>query len=296
MPTVLVTGATGNIGRELVHLLSLDPRVGEIRIATRDPDGPAAQLLTAIDPALVHPVKFSPDPDDLADVFADGVNRMCLITPLCNDMVGWQKSVLAAAKGVSRIVKISNDAARPVSEGAIEGTPPAAHWAGEEMLRAMDVERVILRPTIFMQHFLIVPGLYQRGDDAFYLPSGEGKLALLDCRDIAFAAADLLLRPSSYLPSEPVYLTGPEALSGEDIRTRLSWSSGRLFRWINDRAAFDDHSRATGSPLEVGGVYEAAAANAFAQVRTEQFEKLLQRRPSSFAKFVLDHASHFLAR
>ncbi|WP_162906657.1 hypothetical protein [Algihabitans albus] len=44
MPTILVTGVTGGIGRELVHLLSLDPRVGEIRVATRDPHGEQARL------------------------------------------------------------------------------------------------------------------------------------------------------------------------------------------------------------------------------------------------------------
>ena len=112
MPTVLVTGATGNIGRELVHLLSLDPRVGEIRIATRDPDSAAAQLLVAMDPALIRPVKLSLDPDDLARAFYDGVNRVCLITPLSDDMVGWQKAALGAARGVSRIVKISQDQQR----------------------------------------------------------------------------------------------------------------------------------------------------------------------------------------
>lgn len=105
MPTVSVTGATGNIGRELIHLLSLDPRVGEIRIGTRYPDGDAARLLVAIDPAVVRPVKLTDDPDDLAEVFGDGVDRVCLITPLCDDMVGWQKTVLTAARNVSRIVK-----------------------------------------------------------------------------------------------------------------------------------------------------------------------------------------------
>lgn len=293
MPTILITGATGNIGRELVHLLSLDPRVGEIRVATRDPDGPAAQLLSAIDPALVHPVRFSPGPDDLAEAFADGVNRMCLITPLCDDMVGWQKAVLAAARGVNRIVKISNDAARPVSEGAVEGTPPAAHWAGEEMLRAMDVERAILRPTIFMQHFLIVPGLYEKGDDTFYLPSAEGKMAMVDARDVAYAAADLLLRPAADLPSEPAYVTGPEALDGDDIRMRLSLAARRALRWNKDRSAFDAHSKETESPLEIGGVYEAAAAGAFSTVRADDFATMFGRRPTSFAKFALDYADCF---
>ncbi|WP_162906656.1 Rossmann-fold NAD(P)-binding domain-containing protein [Algihabitans albus] len=159
----------------------------------------------------------------------------------------------------------------------------------------MNVEHATLRPTIFMQHFLIVPGLYERGDDAFYLPSRDAKLAMIDCRDIAFAASDLLLRPASKLPTEPVYLTGPKLLSGEDMRARLSWASGRPLKWIKDREAFADHSRATGSPLEIGGVYEAAATGAFAEVRTDRFEALFQRRPTSFAKFALDHTAHFKA-
>ncbi|MEM1381820.1 MAG: NmrA family NAD(P)-binding protein [Pseudomonadota bacterium] len=296
MPTVLVTGATGNIGRELVHLLSLDPLVGEIRVATRDPDGAAAQLLTAIDPALVHPVRFSTDPDDLAEVFGDGVNRMCMITPLCNDMVGWQRAVLDAAKGVTRIVKVSNDAARPISEGAVEGTPPASHWAGEEMLRAMNVEHAILRPTIFMQHFMIVPGLYERGDDTFYLPSGNGRMAMVDARDIAFAAADLLLRSADSLPLEPIFLSGPEALSGEGIASRLSLATGRTLRWNKDPDAFCEHSKTVGSPPEIGGVYAAGAAGAFSTVHTEEFEKVFRRRPSSFAKFALDNAEYFRDR
>ena len=296
MPTILITGATGNIGRELIHLLSLDPRVGEIRIAMRDPDGDAAQLLTAMDPALVRPVKFSLDPADIAEAFADGVNRLCLITPLGDDMVGWQRTVLEAARGVKRIVKISNAAARPAMHGAIEGTPPAAHWAGEEMLRSMTVERAILRPTVFMQHFLTVSGLYDQGDDIFFLPSGDGRLAMVDCRDVAFAAADLLLRPASDLPAEPVFLTGPEALTGEDMRQRLSWACGRTLQWNKDREAFDAHSKTLGSPVEVGGVYDAAAVGAFAAVRADQFETLFRRRPASFAKFALDHAAYFQAR
>ena len=293
MATVLVTGATGNIGRELVHLLSLNPRVGEIRVATRDPESAATQLLVAMEPALIHPVKLSLDTADLAETFSDGVNRICLITPLCEDMVGWQEAVLGAARGVSRIVKISNDAARPVSQGAIEGTPPAVHWAGEEMLRAMEVERAILRPTIFMQHFLIVPGLYERGDDTFYMPSGDGRIAMTDARDVAFAAADLLLRPAAELPPEPVYVTGPEALTGEEMRMRLSLASGRTLLWNKDPVAFYRHSRTLGSPVEVGGIYEAAASGAFETVHADAFETVFGRRPRSFAKFAFDNAAYF---
>ena len=161
------------------------------------------------------------------------------------------------------------------------------------MLRAMEVERAILRPTIFMQHFLIVQGLYQRGDDTFYLPSGDGRMAMTDARDVAFAAADLLLRPTAELPPEPVYVTGPEALTGEEMRMRLSLASGRTLLWNKDPAAFYRHSRALGSPVEVGGIYEAAASGAFETVHADAFETVFGRRPRSFAKFAFDNAAHF---
>ena len=160
----------------------------------------------------------------------------------------------------------------------------------------MNVEHAILRPTIFMQHFLIVPGLYQCGDQAFYLPSGDGRMAMVDARDIAAAAADLLLRPVADLPSEPVYVTGPEALNGEDIRMRLSLAARRSVRWNKNRAAFDKHSNEVGSPLEIGGVYEAAADGAFSEVRADEFEAAFGRRPTSFAKFAFDHAAYFQSR
>ena len=208
----------------------------------------------------------------------------------------WQKTVSDAARGVSHIVKISNDAARPVSEGAVEGTPPAAHWAGEELLRAMNVKHAILRPTIFMQHFMIVPGLYERGDDTFYLPSGDGCMAMVDARDVAHAAADLLLRPAGALPSEPILPSGPEALPSEGIARRLSLAAGRTLRWNRDPEAFSKHSKAVGSPFEIGGVYSAAASGAFSAVHAEGFEAVFGRWPTSFAKFALDHAACFQSR
>lgn len=293
--TVLVTGATGNIGTELVNLLSLDPRVKEVRAGTRDPSGSKAQLLAAINPSVIKPVAFTTEEADLKAAF-DGIDVVVLIAPLIPNMVEWQRTVLDAASQTSRIVKVSVDAAKPESEGAQPGTPPADHWEGEEMVRSMDVEYAILRPTIFMQHFLIVPGLYEQGDDTFYLPSGEGKIALLDCRDIAYAAAQLALLDSANLPSEPIPLTGPEALSGEESQQRLSLATGRTFVWNNQQSDFEAHSEKLSSPVEVGAIYQAAASGAFANVNVESFEEAFNRRTTSFAKFVSDYLPYFKSK
>lgn len=169
---ILVSGATGNIGVELVSLLARDPQVGQIRAGTRDPESAKARLVEAMAPNKIRAVQFSTDAADFEAAF-EGVDVLCLITPLIHDMVGWQRDVLAAATKVRRIVKVSVDAARPQSEGSEPGTPPGDHWEGEEMVRAMDIERAIVRPTLFMQHFMIVPGLYEQGDDSFYLPIAD---------------------------------------------------------------------------------------------------------------------------
>ena len=291
-PTVLVTGATGNIGVELIHLLSRDPGVGEVRAATRAPDSDGAELLRAIAPARVKPIAFDAAyADGLASAF-EGVDVLCLITPLGPEAVEWQEAVLNAAGGVRRIIKVSVDAASP---DAKEG-PGALHWAGEELVRAMGKEYAILRPTIFMQHFLIVPGVHVAGEDVFYLPVGGGAMAMLDCRDIARAMAVLATAEARGLPADAVPLTGPEALTGDELAAQLSAAAGRTIRWEVTPEAFEEHSKETGSPLELLGIYQAGADGAFAETRTEGFEALTGSRPASFAKFASDYADAFRSR
>ena len=291
--TILVTGATGNIGTELVHLLSRDARVASVRAATRHPDRADAKALAAMRPDVVEPISFdADDPDTLQQAF-DGVDTLIMITPLVKDMEGWQRTVLDAASNVTRIVKVSNDAARPPEEGTEPGTPPAGHWAGEEMIRAMDVEHAIVRPTLFMQHFMIVPGLYEAGDDTFYLPIGDAGIAMLDCRDIAAAAADLALRDAADLPADPIMMSGPESMTGGDIRDRLETVTGRSFTWNRDVDAFKAHAAQLDLPESLVSIYQAGAGGAFAPVHVDAFRDAFGRQTTSFAKFVFDYADHF---
>lgn len=287
----LVTGGTGNIGSELAALLAGDPRVTEVRAATRHPDGDAARLLAAMNPEVVRPVGFGAEDGDMATAL-DGVDVLCLVVPLVEDMVGWQRAVLDAATGVRRVVKVSVDAAGPDKPA---DALPGMHWAGEEMIREMGVERGVVRPTMFMQHFLFVTGLYERGDDTFYLPIADGKVAFLDCRDIALAVGHLATCPADALPADAVALTGPEALAGRDLAERLRLASGRDIAWEADMDAFKAHSKEVGSPEEVAAMYQSGADGSFAAVHTDAFTGLVGRRPRSFAKFAADHADHFRA-
>lgn len=287
---VLVTGATGVIGIELVNLLASDPAIGEVRAATRNPQSDAAKLLCASAPGKVRAVQFDDQIDDSLAAAVNGVDVVCLITPLGGDMAAWQDRVVAHLKGVRRVLKVSVDAAR---EDAEPGTLGADHWHGEEAVRSLSAEFGIIRPTIFMQHFMMVPGLYLRGDDTFYLPIGDAGIAMLDARDISACLAAMVQCERAELPTEPAMVTGPEALTGEHLRKRISWASGKNFSWTREPSEFDSHSEAVGSPKMVGEIYQAGANGAFSEIHTQGFERLVGRKPRSFARFASDYAAYF---
>ncbi len=292
--TILITAGTGNIGSELTALLAARPDVKEVRIGTRNPSANKAALLKDFNKNTVKLVKFDLEDNKSIAEAIKGVDSLCLITPLSNKMVEYQEKVIREAKEqrVNYIVKVSVDVASPeVQEG-----PGAAHWAGEEMIRKSGIPATMLRPTIFMQHFLIVPGLYEKGDNTFYLPSGDGKMALLDCRDIALAAAALLTDSSKSDLFEKDYfmLTGPDMLTAEEIKQELSkLDKNKTFTHEPSEEAFIEHSNKTNSPVELKGVYEAGKNGAFANVATETFTKITGTSPRSFARFAWDHRYYF---
>ncbi len=167
---VFVTSGTGKVGAAFVHFMASDARRPIVRVATRSPAGAQARLLRAFSPDTVQPVAF--DEDDPASLRAalEGVTRLFLIAPFGGDMAAWHAKVVEAvveAGGCQHIVKLSVTGARGPDSDPPPGRIPLAHWQGEEVIRGSGIACTFIRATIFMQHFLTVPALYQRGDERF---------------------------------------------------------------------------------------------------------------------------------
>jgi uncharacterized protein YbjT (DUF2867 family) len=195
---LLVTGATGHIGRELVR--ELDARKADVRILVRDP-ARAADL-----PASAERVTGDlGDPASLTAAF-DGAERLFLLVPGIG--IEHTENALAAARtaGVRHIVLLSSYAAL--------GDPIPAmgrwHHEREELLRASGIPLTILRPCGFTTNaFDWLPTLREAG---YVLdPVGPGRAALIDPADIAAVAA-LTLTEGGHQNHEYL-LTGPEALT-----------------------------------------------------------------------------------
>ena len=97
--------------------------------------------------------------------------------------------------------------------------PCPRHAAGEQLLRFSGIPWTILRPNMFLQELLRQADSI-RSQGAFHLPLKTVTVSLLDARDIAEVAAEALT--SAGHEGKTYELTGPEALSFDDVARRLS--------------------------------------------------------------------------
>src|SRR5882757_6197391 len=181
---ILVTGASGSIGRYLVRELE---RAGAPFTAFVRDDAKGRALGC---PYVVG------DFDDPASVAAamTGVDRLFLnaggAVPADGrqPMVGQQRAAIdaAVAAGVRRIVKVSVWRASKGGRLA-EG----AHWEIEEHLRASGVDHAVLRPSGFMQNFLTRAAVFTE-DGNIVGAYGDAGVSYVDCVDLAAAGAALL--------------------------------------------------------------------------------------------------------
>jgi uncharacterized protein YbjT (DUF2867 family) len=216
--TILITGATGNIGREAVRLLSA---AGErVRALTRTPA--KAATLGAAEVA-------EGDLTDAASVARAmaGAARALVVVPGAEQMPAVAPIVFAEAKkaGLAHVVFVSS--------GTIGIQPPVAigrwHLEAEAHLKATGVAWTMLRPGNFASNALRWAATI-RAQGAVYAPSAGGETAPIDPRDIAAVAAAALTRPGHAGATH--VLTGEELLSPAEQVEAIGKALGRTLRFV----------------------------------------------------------------
>ncbi|MFI9531648.1 NAD(P)H-binding protein [Nocardia fusca] len=216
--TVLVTGASGTIGRPLLTRLSGEGVPVRAVVHRRD-------SATALSEQALPGVEVIAT--DLADAAAtaelmDGVEAVFLATGNVDTQLAQEQSVIAAAAaaGVRRLVKVSVG-------GASEDAPltlARVHYAAEQALAASGLTYTILRPAFFMDNLLqYIPWIEPSG--LLRLPLGDGAVGMIDARDIADVAAYELHNPVS--DNLDLSVTGPEDLTAAQALAAISEVVGR---------------------------------------------------------------------
>ena len=281
---VLVTGASGRAGREMVRELAAAGVT--VRAALHYPDRDAESRAAAVDYVEVDFER----PETLETAFRD-VDKAVLITPEETTMVDMTRALVGAAEraGVRRLVRVSF-----VHAGEGVGGPLLAwHREAEEVVSASSVPSTILRPNSYMQNFITMyaPSILVRG--AFFTPMGAGRISYIDARDVADAAVKVLLEDGH--EGVAYELTGAESLSHDEIAAVLSRESGHDIKYVDigqDDACAALHRRGASEQLieALCDLWQAMRHGEFAAAEPG-LEGLLGRPPRRFADFVREHVA-----
>lgn len=285
MPTspILVTGATGNVGRELVR--ELDARGDAFRVMVRDParSGGLPERAERV-------VGDLGKPETLTRAF-DGAAKLFLLTPGISIDHTVHAVAAAAAAGVRHIVHLS-------SFNVLGDPMPAMgrwHHEREELIRASGIPATFLRPGGFMTNALDWVSTIREG--GFVLdPIGPGRYAPIDPADIAAVAA-LALTEDGHQGNVYV-LTGDELFTVAE-QVRILAAAIGVDLEVREVATPEEAVRAR-FPSGAPGPLAVAITEGFALMRadtvgfrTDTVARLLGRRPRTFAAWCARNANAF---
>jgi len=265
---VLVTGATGNVGRPLVHLLRSAGAV--LRPASRNPVDPDAVVFDFGDPSTWRgafdgvETMFLVRPPDIAKVSRDLVPSLAFARGL-----GLRHVVLLSVQGAGRV-------------------PVLPHAAAERWLRGSGLTWTFVRPSYFDQNLSGVFAPDIRDRDQIVVPAGGSRTAFVDAHDVAAVVAAALLDPGAH--AGKVWTpTGP-ALTYDQVATLLSIELGRPIRYRRPGVlTFARHARTVlGLPapmIAVTAVLHTAARLGLAASETDDVLTVTGRAPTTFAAF-----------
>jgi len=277
----LVTGATGNVGSQVVKQLLAGAR--QVRVFTRDA-AKVAHWGNQVEVALGD----LNSPETFAKAVA-GVEGVFLMNgPLDG---GIFRQLIAAAKdqGSPRVVFLST-----LFAGFPESPIGQLHKDKEDVIRASGLLGRFIRAGAFMTNAYQWLGSI-RADGAVYNAMGTGKVAPVAAEDIAAVAVHALIDPN---PSPEVFeVTGGDLLTVPEQVEILARAAGRPIRSVDiSTEAAVQNLIAVGTPPPVA----AAVAQSFEAIREgkmafvkDTVKQITGRQPRTFQSWVQEHAASF---
>lgn len=281
MSLILVTGATGNIGRHVVA--GLLERGATVRAMSRHPPTAAAGLPPGVE---VVGGDFA-DPDSLAAALS-GVDAVFLLWPSLSPE-GAEAVAATIAKQARHVVLVSALSVRDDREPAENGV-----WGQvEHAVRESGVAWTFLRPGGFATNTLAWAAAIRTGEDV-RIPYANAARSLIHERDIADVAVRALTEDGHEGAAYP--LTGPAVLTQAEQVRILGEAAGRPARAVEITAdeARPQLAAATGNPAfaDAALAYWAGLVDVPEPV-TRQVEEITGKPARTFAQWAADHAGDF---
>ena len=277
MGNILVTGATGNVGTEVVKAL----------------ESLSQEALSAV--VRQEDLKLFPRNKAVVFDFADdstwkkaleGIDKIFLMRPpAISDVKRYLFPFidLALNKGVKHIVFLSLQGVR--------FNPLTPHYKVEKYLLHKQAPYTFLRPNFFMQNLSTFYKADIAQHDEIFLPAGQGSTAFVDVRDIGAAAAKVFT--ASGHVTKAYTLSGPQALDYYEVAEILSGLLGRTISYRNPSAnEYVARLRSQGAQedfVKVQKMLYFVVRHNFSASTKSDIAKLLGREPIIFQQFAQDY-------
>lgn len=285
--TILITGATGNIGGEVCRYLA--EKKLPLRSLVRDTSSKVAKLKAQ----GIELAQGDFNQPDTLKTALQGIEKAFLVTPNVPNQVELESSFIDAAQtaGVRHIVKLS-----VMGADQLPSTFQKWHRQIEEHLEASGIAWTHLRPNMLMQNMRwFAQTIADQG--AFYNAVGDVKISHVDARDVAAVAAVCLSDPGHETRS--YVLTGAEALSFDQIAAKFSQALNRSITYVNlppqdlkaARLANGEPEWYLDAELELVACWATGAGSTI----TDTIKEILNRPATSYDEFARYYAQTVFA-
>jgi uncharacterized protein YbjT (DUF2867 family) len=288
--SILVTGASGNIGSEVAKQLLRDAPEVSIKAAVHSSQN--VKKVKYDDRVKVIQIDYN-QPETIREALS-GVDKLFLLTPDVPNAAELASNVVMEAKkaGIKHIVKQS------VMGAALEADVGTMrlHRQVEKFIEQSGTPFTFLRPNEFMQNFINFHSPSIKGNNAFYIPLEDAKVSLVDVRDIATVAVKSLTDDDKH-KNKTYLITGPEALSYHQVAEILSNTTGRKINYVN---ISDEEARAAMKEIgmsdwlintvsELSDYFRKGKASEISPA----VDEVTGKKPISFSQFANDYVDAF---
>ncbi len=288
---ILVSGATGTVGSEVVKQLSSSTDVN-IKAAAR-----SGEKIKNLESNKVKVVSIDYNKSESLKEALKDVDKLFLLTPDVPNAHELASNLIneAGTAGVRHIVKQSVMGA---DESADVGTM-RLHRKAEKIIEESGIPYTFLRPNEFMQNFINFHGHSIKNNNAFYLPLENAKVSVVDVRDIAAVAVKALTEngDNNKYDNKKYLITGPEALSYHQMAELLSNATGKKISYVS---ISEEEARAAMKEMGmddwlINTISELSNyfKKGYASQVSSAVEEITGKKPLSFSQFANDYAQLF---
>ena len=282
--TILVTGATGTLGSEVVKQLSSSTPAVNIKAGVHS----AQNIKKDGDRVEVALIDYN-KPETLKEALSQ-VDKLFLLTPDVPNAPELASNLVSESRkaGIRHIVKQSIMGADLEADvGTLR-----LHRQAERIIEQSEIPFTFLRPNEFMQNFINLHSPSIKSNNAFYRPLEDAKVSLVDVRDIA-AVAVKSLTDDKY-NNKTYLITGPEALSYHQVADILSNATGKKISYVN---ISEEEARAAMKEMGMNDWTISELADYFRKRNASEVssavEEVTGKKPISFSQFAKDYAEAF---